>query len=135
MFGSVAVLVGLGRVCGYTLDCWVFALCGCQCSSACWGGGGGGGGGMVVVVAVVVIGVAVVAIIVVIGADGASILYARLLLLAWMPCTCILLVCIAILPHTKHAQLLLIVIIVVLGPGGASSLYALPLLLACMPCN
>ena len=54
---------------------------------------------MVMVVAVDVVGVTVVAIIVVIGPDGASSLYARPLLLACMCCTCILFVCLAILPQ------------------------------------
>ena len=52
------------------------------------------------VVAVVVFVVTVVTVIVVIGPDGASILYARPLLLACMSCTFILVVCLTILPHT-----------------------------------
>ena len=59
---------------------------------------------MVVVVAVVVVGVTVVATIVVVGPDGASSLYALPLLLACMPCNCILCVCPAILPHTKRKK-------------------------------
>ena len=54
---------------------------------------------IVVVVAVVVVGATVVAIIGAVGPDGVPHLYARPLLLDCMPCTCILLVCLAMLPH------------------------------------
>ena len=58
--------------------------------------------GIVVVVAVVVVGATVVAIIVVIGPEEVSYLYARPLLFDCMPCTCILLVCLALIRHTQR---------------------------------
>ena len=56
---------------------------------------------LVVVVVIAVVGVTFVAIIVVIGPDGVPRLYARPLLLDCMPSTCFLLVCLAMLPHTR----------------------------------
>ena len=60
-----------------------------------------GGMGMMVVVTVAVVGVTVAAFIVVIDPDGVPRLYARPLPLGCMPCTCIMFVCLATLPHQK----------------------------------
>ena len=57
--------------------------------------------GIVVGETVAAVGATVVAIILVIGPDGVPRLYARPVILVCMSYTCILLVCLAMLPHQK----------------------------------
>ena len=88
---------------------------------------------------VAVAGATVVAIILVIGPDDVPHLYARPLILVCMPYTCILLVCLAMLPHqkTKKDTANTVVVVLLLHIGGLPYPYllfvVLHLYLVCMP--
>jgi hypothetical protein len=95
--------------------------------------------GIVVGETVAAVGATVVAIILVIGPDGVPRLYARPVILVCMSYTCILLVCLAMLPHqkTKKDTANTVVVVLLLHIGCLPCPYllfvVLHLYLVCMP--